>query len=88
MKSLFLFAICMLSQITLAWGGRGHDVICESATQLVEDPELKSFLVTRTHIMGHLCNVPDISWKRRSSNYFEKIRLFLAFSFQVFCFAA
>lgn len=61
-NSVILFAL-LISNFAFAWGGRGHDTICESATQLVENKELKRFLVTRTHIMGHLCNVPDISWK-------------------------
>lgn len=46
-----------------AWGGRGHHMICEAATFLVEKKELKNFLTARLHTMGHLCNVPDIHWK-------------------------
>jgi hypothetical protein len=46
-----------------AWGGRGHHTICEVAVHLVQDAELKAFLQPRPHVMGHLCNIPDIFWK-------------------------
>jgi hypothetical protein len=48
---------------SLAWGGRGHDTLCESATYLIENKELKTFLMSRPHVMGHLCNIPDIYWR-------------------------
>jgi hypothetical protein len=50
-----------------AWGGRGHNTICEAAAFLVKNKELKEFLQLRPHIMGHLCNIPDIQWKNSSS---------------------
>jgi len=46
-----------------AWGGRGHDSICESAVYLVQNKNLKDFLMSKPHLMGHLCNIPDIYWK-------------------------
>lgn len=49
--------------LVLAWGGRGHAAICDAATHLVKSPELKAFLTRRTHIMTHLCNIPDIYWR-------------------------
>jgi len=67
MKKFIFFILNFISASAFSWGGRGHDTICESATQLVENKELKDFLVTRTHIMGHLCNVPDIFWKSLSA---------------------
>jgi hypothetical protein len=45
------------------WGERGHHVICEAATRLVHDPELRAFLVSRSEIMGHVCNIPDTFWR-------------------------
>jgi hypothetical protein len=48
---------------SLAWGGRGHDTLCETASHLVENKELKSFLSSRPHTMGHLCNIPDTYWR-------------------------
>jgi hypothetical protein len=46
-----------------AWSGRGHNTVCEAASFLVKNKELKKFLQGRPHIMGHLCNIPDIQWK-------------------------
>lgn len=62
-----IYLLCLLfifkTDISLAWGGRGHDSICQAAVHLVKNDELKQFLMLRPHIMGHLCNVPDIYWK-------------------------
>ena len=64
---VFTLSVGFLSAMTSvpahAWGGRGHALICEAATRLVQDPDLAAFLLTRPHIMGHLCNIPDIFWK-------------------------
>lgn len=73
MKKWGLWALTLVvtvsqSQQALAWGGRGHDSICESATYLVENKNLKAFLQSRPHVMGHLCNVPDIYWKGLGSD--------------------
>lgn len=54
-------------QKSFAWGGRGHDSICQAAVYLVQNKELKNFLTMRPHTMGHLCNVPDIYWKTLGS---------------------
>lgn len=63
-NSLLILTIIFVSNSQVfAWGGRGHDTICETAVYLVKDPELKKFLQTRPHIMGHLCNIPDIEWR-------------------------
>lgn len=66
-----VFAISTLlsfSSTTFAWGERGHHEICAVATRLVKNPELKKFLNTigqaNSHMMGHLCNIPDIYWKQ------------------------
>lgn len=48
---------------TYAWGGKGHHHICEAATFLVTSDELRNFLKSRGHTMGHLCNLPDTYWK-------------------------
>ncbi|MGZ3724640.1 MAG: hypothetical protein ACXWQQ_02530 [Pseudobdellovibrio sp.] len=62
--SLLLTALIITSaHYAFAWGGRGHNTICESAVFLVKNPELREFLKTRPHVMGHLCNIPDIYWK-------------------------
>jgi len=46
-----------------AWGGRGHDVICQTATQLVKNKDLKQFLTFRPQVMAYICNLPDVNWK-------------------------
>lgn len=51
-----------------AWGGRAHDAICEAAVFLVESPNLKEYLLNKPHMMGHLCNIPDIYWRSLSSD--------------------
>ncbi len=51
------------SIVGFAWGERGHHLICEVATRLVQEPALAVFMQRRGHTMGHLCNLPDIQWK-------------------------
>lgn len=63
---LALFVATLLPAPALAWGARGHDEICEIASRLVREPALREFFATRSHLLGHLCNVPDISWKSLS----------------------
>jgi hypothetical protein len=61
---IFLFLLVLAASTkSLAWGGRGHATICEAATYLVKNPDLKKFMTHRPHIMGHLCNIADIYWK-------------------------
>lgn len=69
MKITILFNLLVaFSSVTVwAWGGRGHDTICEVATFLVEEPGLREFLKSRPHTMGHLCNIPDIQWRSLDS---------------------
>lgn len=61
-SSLFFF-MALLPTVTGAWGPRGHFAICQVAVDLVRDENLKEFLKSRRHIMGHLCNIPDNAWK-------------------------
>ncbi len=65
---LVLFAVSLLDSKALAWGGRGHHTICSAATFLVKEEGLKEFLRSRPHVMGHLCNIPDIYWKSLGSD--------------------
>lgn len=64
-KSLLLglAAFVVVPQTAHAWGERGHHLICTVAARLVPDPELREFLIERGHLLGHLCNIPDISWR-------------------------
>lgn len=64
LKNIFSVVVVLTLQSTVfAWGGRGHDTICQSAVHLVENEELKAFLMNRPNVMGYLCNVPDVYWK-------------------------
>lgn len=67
MINRFLLLLCLLVSLrgpeVWAWGGRGHDTICEVAVHLLPEGELKTALRSRSHVMGHLCNIPDVYWK-------------------------
>ncbi len=58
-----LIIILFVPQKGLAWGGRGHDSICQAAIHLVKNQNLKDYLSNKPQIMGHLCNVPDTYWR-------------------------
>lgn len=60
---LTLSLVSALPLSAFAWGGRGHDHICQAAIHLVKNSELKEYLNSRGPMMGHLCNVPDIHWR-------------------------
>ncbi len=69
MLIFFIVLITQFFSVTVwAWGGRGHAAICETAVHLVKSPNLKEFLLLKPHVMGHLCNTPDIYWKSLSSD--------------------
>lgn len=68
LTSLTVTGLALSAQNALAWGHRGHHTICESAVHLVKTKPLKEFLLTKEHIMGHLCNIPDIYWKSLSAD--------------------
>ena len=62
------FILCLGSALlsgpsAVAWGGRGHHSICDAAVFLVKEKGLREFLQMRPHVMGHLCNIPDIYWR-------------------------
>lgn len=58
-----LLSFSFIAQDAFAWGGRGHDTICQSAVFLVKNKTLKDFLRNKPNMMGHLCNIPDIYWR-------------------------
>ncbi len=61
---LITFMFALSPQSVFGWGEQGHHILCEAATRLVKNPELATFLQKKNHMMGHLCNIPDINWKR------------------------
>lgn len=63
--SLCLFLVLIaVSPGALAWGKRGHAMICETAAYLIADSSHAEFLKDRSFDLGYYCNVPDIIWKR------------------------
>lgn len=60
---LMIFSIGLATSSVFAWGGRGHHTICDAAVYLVKEKGLKDYLQAKPHIMGHLCNIPDIYWR-------------------------
>jgi hypothetical protein len=63
MKKIIFIISILLSFNLFAWGNRGHHTLCQAATFLVKNPNLRQFFKRREHTFGHLCNVPDIYWK-------------------------
>ena len=60
MKMVLVFLLTAALPLSAhAWGGRGHDAICEASAFLVKDKNLKEFFKFRSHTLGHLCNSPD-----------------------------
>jgi len=63
-KSFALFfSLVLLSPSAFSWGGRGHHTICDAAVYLVKEKGLKNYLQAKPHMMGYLCNIPDIYWR-------------------------
>jgi hypothetical protein len=63
-------AIALLSAggQAFGWGERGHHTVCEVATRLLPNTdaatgEFSRFMLSKSHMMGHVCNLPDISWR-------------------------
>lgn len=67
-KVILMLSILAFSTHSFAWGNRGHHTVCEAATYLVKDPGLRQFMTARSHMMGHLCNIPDIFWRGLGSD--------------------
>jgi hypothetical protein len=63
MSRLVVILLLFSANNALCWGGRGHDAICQAATHLIQTPGLRTFLQSRPHVMGHLCNIPDMYWR-------------------------
>jgi len=73
MMKRLLFHVCLFGSIgmvsgkSLGWGNRGHDALTVVATRLAADkypdPRFFSPLYSRTEMLAHLANIPDIYWK-------------------------
>ena len=75
MRILTLFSVILVSLSTWAWGERGHRLIGETAARSVDNQlanhkdfkKLGLFYEKRALQMGHLNNIPDISWKSQNN---------------------
>lgn len=63
MKFSLVAVFVLMPSFVFAWGGKGHHAICEAAVHLVKNDQLKEFLLSRGHTIGHLCNLPDTEWR-------------------------
>src|SRR5260370_11284787 len=62
-KWILVWAALGIAPQAQAWGGRGHDAICQTAVFLVKEPGLKAYLQNKPQMMSHLCNMPDTYWR-------------------------
>jgi hypothetical protein len=62
-KWILVLAALGIAPQAQAWGGRGHDAICQTAVFLVKEPGLKAYLQNKPQMMSHLCNMPDTYWR-------------------------
>jgi hypothetical protein len=61
--SVLALSFSILPLKSFAWGERGHNVICDVASKLVQEPNLAKFFANRGEALGHTCNIPDILWR-------------------------
>lgn len=75
--STVLLASALVSYEALAWGERGHHIVGYTAARLVKSKTRKGdanekamgqFFSDRAIALGHLSNIPDISWKTPSQD--------------------
>lgn len=64
-KNMTIISLLLILPSTqaMAWGLRGHQVVCEAAIFAVKDESLSLFLKSRVPVVTHLCNLPDTSWR-------------------------
>ena len=67
MKYAFVF-LSLLSINAHAWGRRGHQIVGETAAQIVGDPGVRA----HSFDVGFYANVPDIIWKRPATFDLER----------------
>lgn len=80
MRLLTLISTLLLSTQIWAWGERGHHIVGEAAARMVDSdmakhPEFKKlgrFYKNRALQMGHLNNIPDISWKSQKDKVIKE----------------
>lgn len=65
LQSVFLTSLLLLHCTdALAWGRRGHAIVCQTAAYLTANQENAPFLKNHSFDLGYYCNVPDLVWKK------------------------
>jgi len=68
----FLLSIFFVSSQCLAWGSRGHSMITHLAARLLNtsqyDSKITRPFLMKEEMLGHLANIPDVSWKQLPAN--------------------
>ncbi|MCJ8278141.1 MAG: hypothetical protein HRT44_03160 [Bdellovibrionales bacterium] len=68
LKSLLCICVLLGSGQALAWGKRGHSLVCETAAYVVGNskiPRSSQLLFKQNSFdLGYYCNVPDLIWKK------------------------
>lgn len=80
---VFLFAASLVSEQSLAWDKRGHQIVGETAALLIAGEPTGEFIRTLAFDMGYYGNVPDYVWKSKnydieSSEHFLDLEIFEA----------
>jgi hypothetical protein len=69
LKILTIVSIFLFNSKSFGWGAKGHDVIAKLAAEVFDtkyEKEAADFgriLKSKSELLGHLANVPDVYWK-------------------------
>ncbi len=77
LKPILILFTVVFSSGALAWGKRGHQVVCETAAILTSSEKDAGFMKSRSFDFGYYCNVPDFIWKREKTYAFERVEHFM-----------
>lgn len=76
-RAIVIFAVAVSSSRALAWGKRGHSIVCETASLLAGGTPKTEFLSLHSFDLGFYCNVPDLVWKKPATYAMEKNNHFM-----------
>jgi hypothetical protein len=75
--SIFIIALLLgsaFSPSALAWGRRGHAIVCETAATLLSE---QAVMKKHSFDLGYECNVPDLVWKKPATYAIEAPQHFM-----------
>ncbi len=76
----FVFLVVVLAPLnSWAWGRRGHQIVGETAAQVVSSEPESGFMRDHSFDIGYYANVPDFIWKRPETYGTEKAEHFMDF---------